>query len=137
MSQSRPKVLFTDVTVNAPAPIGHYSHVSELPNGTVLLSGQKAWRPLDGKLIDGPVNEQTKLIFENIYAILDGVGLPRTSLVRLSCYLSKLSDYEVFNETYRDCLGEHKPARTVLAGFDLRGGALVEIVAEAYRANSE
>lgn len=115
--------------------IGHYSHAAELPNGVIYLSGQKAWDPRTGVLIDGPVDAQVELIFGNLRAILAQLGLEIASLTRISCFLADVdADYETFNRAYAAGLGAHKPARTVIGGCSLRGGALVELVAEAYRA---
>jgi 2-iminobutanoate/2-iminopropanoate deaminase len=122
----------TNILDTAPPAIGHYCHVVTLPNGIIQLSGQKAWDPKSGDLINENVRDQTKLVMENISAILKGLGLNFSYLTRLSCYLSDPDDYPAFNDTYASCLGDNMPSRTVLAGLSLRGGALVEIVADAY-----
>lgn len=112
---------------------GHYCHACELPNGIVYLSGQKAWEPKTGQLLEGDMAAQVDLIFSNLADILAGLGLGIDSITRISCYLSDVDAYRAFNEAYARNLGEHKPARTVISGCSLRGGALVELVAEAYR----
>lgn len=115
--------------------IGHYSHACELPNGVIYLSGQKAWDPRTGVLIDGPIDTQVERIFSNLEEILAQLGLDLTAVTRISCFLADVdADYETFNRAYAAGLGAHKPARTVIGGCSLRGGALVELVAEAYRA---
>lgn len=121
---------------NAPAIKGHYCHAVELPNGMIYISGQKAWDPQTGDLVGSTIEEQTALIFDNIEKILDGLGLTLKNTVRLSCFLSEVGQYPIFNEVYETCLGGHKPCRTVLSGLSLRDGALLEIVAEAYRTPS-
>jgi 2-iminobutanoate/2-iminopropanoate deaminase len=114
--------------------IGHYSHATELPNGIIYLSGQKAWHPDTGELVVGNVAAQVHRIFDNLSAILASIGLDQSALTRISCYLADVdADYEAFNQAYAVRLGMHKPARTVIGGCALRGGALVELVAEAYR----
>jgi 2-iminobutanoate/2-iminopropanoate deaminase len=117
---------------DCPAVIGHYSHVAALPGGLVLISGQKAWKDASGALVEGGVAMQTKVAFYNIRAILRQMGRDLDSLVRVSCHLANVDDYPAFNEAYAAVLGDHKPVRTVLGGYRLRGGALVELVAEAY-----
>jgi 2-iminobutanoate/2-iminopropanoate deaminase len=116
----------------APAPIGHYHHAVVLPTGFVQLSGQKAWRPEDGVLIDGDVAAQTRLALSNIGAVLAGLGLDFSHLTRLVCHLHDPNDYPAFNATYAEELGAAMPTRAVLAGAALRGGALVEIIADAF-----
>lgn len=117
----------------APAPIGHYCHAVELKNGLIYLSGQKAWDIETGKLIDGDIEAQTNLIFDIITNILASLGLGLSSIVRINCHLSTGDLYEKFNAVYGKRLGSHRPARAVLAGYQLRGGALVELVVEATR----
>lgn len=116
----------------APAIIGHYCHASVMPNGMIQMSGQKAWAPDTGILIDGGIEDQTALVMENIRAILEGLDLGFDALTRLVCHLHSVEHYEPFNRVYSQALGAARPARTVLAGAELRGGALIEIVADAY-----
>lgn len=125
------KAQFVDVPA-APAPIGHYHHAVVLPGGFVQLSGQKAWRPEDGVLIDGDVAAQTRLALSNIGAVLAGLGLDYSNLTRLVCHLHDPADYPAFNAAYSEELGAAMPTRAVLAGAALRGGALVEIIADAF-----
>ena len=121
------------VEQGAPAPIGHYSHYVELDNGVVYLSGQKAWKPENGELLQGDMRVQTELVIDNIEAILIGIGLSLDNVTRVQCYLSGEAEYRSFNEVYARRLGDHLPARSVLVNCGLRGGALVELVADAYR----
>lgn len=116
----------------APAPIGHYCHAVALPNGLVQLSGQKAWRPEDGQLIDGGIGEQTQLVLSNIRVVLSGMNLDMGNVTRLICHLNDPAHYPEFNAAYTAEMGENKPARAVLAGAELRGGALIEIFADAF-----
>lgn len=127
------QIITTESVSGVAPPIGHYSHVVELGNGLVYLSGQKAWHPETGKLIAGDVVEQTLLVFDNIERILAAVDLNLSNIVRIGCHLANVEHYEPFNAVYERRLGSHKPARTTLAGYALRGGALVELVVEAYR----
>jgi 2-iminobutanoate/2-iminopropanoate deaminase len=121
------------LTGDVPPALGHYSHVVELPNGLVFISGQKAWKRPSGELLQGDVAEQTELIFDNLEAILAQVGLSLESVVRIGCHLSQIAEYAAFNEVYARRLGDCRPARTVLGGYQLRDGARVELVVEAYR----
>lgn len=116
-----------------PEPVGHYSHVVELPNGIVYLAGQKAWKHGQGTEIEGDITEQTHRVMDNIEAILDSVGLKWTHVTRIHCCLANIDDFEAFERVYSSRLGEHKPARVTLGGLTLRGGAMVELIVEAYR----
>lgn len=122
-----------NVKEGVPAPIGHYSHFVELNNGIIYFSGQKAWDINTRKLIDGDVSVQTNQIFDIIENLLADARLAKTDITRIQCHLAHANLYEQFNAVYAKRLGEHKPARAVLAGYELRGGALVELVVEAFR----
>lgn len=126
------EIKLIDLEEAVPRIVGHYSHVVELPNGMVFVSGQKAWNA-NGSLVEGDVVRQTEVIFDNIVAILSQIGLEMTDVARISCHLSNISNYDAFNRVYTKKLGQHRPARTVLGGYQLRDGALVELVVEAYR----
>lgn len=126
-------ITIVDVPEGAAQPIGHYAHAVELDNGIVYLSGQKAWDPVTGDLVPGDVEAQTGIVFDNIEGVLRHLGLTLSHVTRISCHLARVEDYEAFNRAYARRLGGHRPARTTLAGYQLRGGAAVELVAEAYR----
>ena len=113
---------------------GHYSHLVELPNGVVQLCGIKAWDPTTGALMGHTISDQVEIIFDGVTSILQQAGMDVESITRISCHLASASDYDEFNAAYSRRLGSHKPVRTVLAGYQLRGGALVELVVDAFRA---
>ncbi|HYN08692.1 MAG TPA: RidA family protein [Vicinamibacterales bacterium] len=118
---------------DVPSAIGHYSHAVELDNGIVFLSGQKAWKAGTGDRIEGEIAAQTRQVLLNIETILSELRLNWSHVTRMQCCLADPVDYAAFNEVYASVLGIHRPARTTLAGFRLRGGALIEIISEAYR----
>lgn len=122
-------------STQCPPVLGHYSHLVKIPGGLVLISGQKAWKDASGTLAEGDITAQTVLAIKNIKLLLQQIGLELNSLVRVSCHLANIDDYPQFNKAYAAALGVHKPVRTVLGGYKLRGGALVELVAEAYCGN--
>lgn len=129
-------VVFHKLSTDVPAPIGHYSHAAELPNGIVAMSGIKAWKVGKGTQIDGDVREQALLIFRHLDSMLSALALKREDVFRISVHLDSVDDYDDFNSCYSEWLGSHRPARTVLAGYRLRGGAKLELVVDAYRSDT-
>lgn len=113
---------------------GHYSHLVVMPNGLFYVSGQKAWHLETGDLLIGDIREQTHLVFNNLEAILGAGGYGLRDLVRIQCHLADIDHYDEFNDVYTERLAEVQPARTVLGGYDLREGALVELVADGFAA---
>ena len=52
--------------------------------------------------------------------------------MKTTVFLTDMADYAAFNAIYAEALGEHRPARSVVAVAGLPLGALVEIEAWAY-----
>lgn len=111
---------------------GHYSHLVWLPNGLFYVAGQKAWDPNTGELVPGTIEEQTHLIFDNLIAVLSAARLGLADVTRISCHLAEIEMYDAFNDVYSERLGATLPARTVLGGYQLRDGALIELVVEGF-----
>jgi 2-iminobutanoate/2-iminopropanoate deaminase len=126
-----------NIDANIAKPNGHYSHVVELPNGTIQMCGIKAWDASTGELSGSTISEQTNIVFDSILSALNALNLDEKNITRISCHLSDPDDYAGFNEVYSSRLGSSMPARTVLAGYKLRGGALVELVVDAFRPSGE
>ncbi|MDX2470360.1 MAG: Rid family detoxifying hydrolase [SAR324 cluster bacterium] len=114
---------------NAPAAIGPYSHAVKTGN-LIFLSGQI---PLgaDGDMVGIGIEAQVEQVFENIKNILEEAGSSLDKVVRIGVFLSDITDFSSFNQVYEDCLGGHKPARSVIEAASLPKGALVEIEAIA------
>ena len=111
---------------------GHYSQLACLPNGLIIISGQKSWDE-NGNVVGADIVEQTHKIFDNLEIILSDQGLNLDSIVRINCHLSNIRDYIDFNSVYSKRLSQHKPTRCVLGGYELRDNALIELVVEAYK----
>jgi 2-iminobutanoate/2-iminopropanoate deaminase len=118
---------------DVPEPVGCYSHLVELPNGVVYIAGQKAWKIGKGTVVEGDISEQTRQIFKNVEGILAAAGLTLANVVRVQCCLADLNSYEEFEKVYSEKLGAHRPARVILGNIGLRGGALIELIVEAFR----
>ena len=54
-------------------------------------------------------------------------------ITKIQCHLATSDLYEEFNAVYSKRLRSHKPVRAVLAGYQLRDGALVELVIEGFK----
>jgi len=113
-------------TENAPKPIGPYSQAVKYEN-LIFLSGQIAIDPKTNELIGKDVAEQTKVIMENIKAILEEAGLNFNHVIRTTIYLKDLNDFAKVNEVYGQYFTEHKPARSTVEVSRLPKDALVEI----------
>ncbi|MCB9013584.1 MAG: RidA family protein [Bacteroidales bacterium] len=113
-------------TENAPKAIGPYSQAIE-HNGMLFISGQIPLDPLTGKLVPGGIKEQTEQVFKNIKAILDEAGYSFSDVVKSTCLLEEITDFQAMNEVYSRFYAENPPARAAFAVKDLPMGALIEI----------
>jgi len=112
-------------------PVGPYTP-SVRAGRWVVCSGQIGLE--EGVLVAGGVVAQARRALENVGGLLAQKGLSWADVVKTTVYLAAIDDYAVFNEVYADVLGEHRPARSVVAVAGLPLGALVEVEAWAYTA---
>jgi 2-iminobutanoate/2-iminopropanoate deaminase len=117
------KVIHTD---NAPKAIGPYSQAIEA-NGMLFVSGQIPINPQTGELSNGTIQEQTKLVMDNIGAILKAAGYGYGNIVKTTCLLADISDFADMNKVYAEYFKENPPARSAFAVKDLPKGARLEI----------
>jgi 2-iminobutanoate/2-iminopropanoate deaminase len=116
----------------APPPVGPYSVATEA-NGFVFISGQVAFDPAGGATPDD-LQGQTKLVLENIGAILGSLGLHYTDVVKTTVFLADIRDFSAFNQVYAGYFENEPPARTTVQAGALPGAGLkVEIDVVAAR----
>ncbi len=113
----------------APAAIGPYSQ-AVIAGGSVYLSGQIPIDPRTGLIVGDSIEVQAEQVCKNIEAVLAAAGSEISKVVKTTCFLRHLSDFEPFNAVYeRHFVG--KPARSCVEVSALPKGALVEIEAVA------
>lgn len=123
-------IIPTDIT----APLGHYSHAILVPAGTDTLhvAGQVG-AAADGT-VPADVEEQARLCWENLLAVLRAAGMGVENLVKTTVYLTSAADLPAFAAVRNRYLGSHKPASTLIVAAALaRPEWKVEIDAVAAR----
>lgn len=96
----------------------------------LYISGQLAL--LDGVLVEGGIDAQTRQALANLDRQLTSYGADRTQVVKTLVLLADISDWAAMNGPYLEYFGENPlPARSAF-GVQLPGGALVEIEAVAF-----
>ncbi len=110
-------------------PVGPYTPIVRAGDWLVC-SGQLGL--LDGALVDGGVQAQAAQAIANLQTLLESKGASLTSVVKTTVFLAHISDYALVNETYMECFGDHRPARSAFSVAGLPLGGLVEIEAWAY-----
>lgn len=118
-------------TEKAPAAVGPCSQAVKA-NGFVFISGQGGIDPAVGKVVEGGVEAETLQAMKNIEAILAEAGTDFSKVVKTTCFLANMSDFQAFNKIYAEYFTS-KPARSCVAVKDLPLGFLVEVevIAEA------
>lgn len=118
------------LTPEAPTPAGHYSQAI-VHNGIVYVAGQLPIVPQTGEKKTGPIEEQTELVLANIQAILMAAGSDLNRVLKMTVYISDISQWGKVNEVYGRMLGDHRPARAIVPVKELHYGFQVEIDAVA------
>lgn len=116
------KIIFTE---KAPKAIGPYSQAVEV-NGTLYISGQVPINPETGEIPEG-IKEQTEQVMKNIGAILYAAGYTFEHVVKSTCLLSDMDNFQAMNEVYGSYYKENPPARAAYGVVKLPLGALIEI----------
>lgn len=111
---------------NAPKAIGPYSQAIEA-NGTLYISGQIPINPATSAVVEGGIVEQTEQVMKNIEAILKEAGYTFADVVKSTCLLSDMANFQAMNEIYGKYYNQNPPARAAYAVAKLPLGVLVEI----------
>ena len=120
------------VTEAAPQAFGHYAQATEAA-GVVYVSGQLAARADGASLAERPFEVQARQALANIIAIVEGAGLGRDRIAKVTAYLVGVEYWPAFNAIYAEVLGNHRPARAVVPVPALHHGYLIELEAIAVR----
>eukprot|EP00978_Attheya_sp_CCMP212_P047530 scaffold421695_cov71-Attheya_sp.AAC.2 len=87
------------------------------------------------ELTEGGIQGQTRQALENLTQVLTASGSSRDHVLKTTCLLHSIDDYDAFNEVYLQFFDKPiKPARVCFGPGGLPMGALVEIDATAIRA---
>ena len=116
----------------APAAIGPYSQAL-LVGETLYCSGQIAIDPESGEFLDDEFDVQAKQVFRNLHAILQAADMSFQDVVKVTIYLSDMSDFGELNEIYAEHFAEPYPARATLEATGLPKDAQVEMDLVAVR----
>ncbi len=116
----------------APGGIGPFSQAIEA-NGFVFASGQIALDPKTGELLTGGVEDQTRLVLNNLKAVFEAAGTPLQNVVKCNVYLQDMGDYGAMNAVYGEFFAAPFPARAAVQVARLPKDVKVEIEAIAVK----
>ncbi|WP_271424529.1 Rid family detoxifying hydrolase [Aequorivita sinensis] len=114
-------------TSNAPAPIGPYNQ-AVLSGSMLYTSGQIAINPNTGELETEDIKSETKLVMENLKAILTEAGMTFENVIKSSIFISDMHNFAAINEVYGTYFNEETaPARETVEVANLPKFVNVEI----------
>lgn len=119
-------------TPNAPAAIGPYSQAIMAGN-TLYLAGQIAIDPATNQVRSGTIEEETKLVLDNLKAVLEAAGMTMANIVSTTVFMADLNEFPRMNAVYATYFPQNPPARATVQVARLPRDVKVEIAAIAVR----
>lgn len=118
-------------TEHAPLPVGPYNQAVVVGN-LVYTSGQIAIDPVTNEVSKGGVVEQTRLVLNNLKAVLTASGSSLEHVVKVTVFLKNMNDFSSMNMVYEKFFTpKSAPARSTIEVARLPKDVLVEIEAVA------
>jgi 2-iminobutanoate/2-iminopropanoate deaminase len=103
---------------NAPTPIGPYNHIAKVEN-LITIGGVAGIDPETGEVAGADVGAQTRQILKNMSVLLTSANSDLQHVIHVNVFLLHMSDFEEMNRAYAECMGAHRPARTVIGVHEL------------------
>jgi 2-iminobutanoate/2-iminopropanoate deaminase len=113
----------TKQAVGGSQPAGAYSPGVIAEGRFVFVSGQGPVR--DGVVIGATTGEQTRIVLENLAAVLQSAGAGPADVVRCGVFLASIADFAEMDRVYSEFFPRPLPARTTVGAA--LAGILVEI----------
>jgi 2-iminobutanoate/2-iminopropanoate deaminase len=108
--------------------VGPYSQAIKYGN-FLFISGQIPLDPKTGDLVEGDIEVQTRMVLQNLKAILEASEMTVENVLKCTCFLNDMGDFEMFNSVYKTYFGESLPARECVEVSRLPKDVSVEISA--------
>ena len=112
-------------TDQAPAAIGTYSQAIR-SGQLVFLSGQIPLDPETMELVEGDFATRARRVFDNLRAVAQAAGGDLDHVVKVTVYLTDLSNFATVNSVMTEYFSEPYPARAAVGAAALPKGADVE-----------
>lgn len=117
-------------TSNAPAPVGPYSQA--ITSGNLLfISGQIPLDPETGELAGTSFAEQCHQVLLNLKSILQAGGSGLDQVLKVTIFMTNLSQFGELNKIYSEYFDESKPSRSCVEVNSLPKGVDIEMDAIA------
>jgi 2-iminobutanoate/2-iminopropanoate deaminase len=111
---------------DAPAAIGPYVH-AVAAGGLLFCSGQIPLDPRTGDLVGATAADQAGRCLENLAAVCHAAGATLGDAVKVTIYMTDMSEFGSVNEVYASFFESSPPARVAIGVSALPRGAQVEM----------
>jgi 2-iminobutanoate/2-iminopropanoate deaminase len=112
-------------TDRAPKAAGPYSQ-AVVNGGLVYVSGQIPVDPATGTIPEG-MAAQAEQALRNLSAVLEAAGSGMDRALKVTVFISDMSQFAAVNEVYARFFTEPYPARTCVESPHLPKGVMIEI----------
>jgi len=116
------------ISGNAPKALGSYSQ-GVSAGQFVFTSGQIGIDPKTGKLCQTDFLIESRQVLNNVKAILEAGGSSLDSIIKLTVFLTDLTNFSDLNIIFLDFFKKNPPARSTVEVSALPLGAKLEIEA--------
>ena len=107
-------------------PLGHYAQAVRF--GNLLFVTGCTGVTADGQVVADDVVEQTRQVFRNLQVILAAAGASFSDVLKVTTYLTDVSDAPLINPVRQEVFGRTRPASTLVQISALAvAGAKIEI----------
>lgn len=113
-------------TNQAPAPVGPYNQAI-IAGDFVFTAGQIAIDPATGQLAENDIQQQTRLVIQNLKAVLEAAGSDLSQVIKTTVFLKDMNDFSAMNDVYAEFFSENSPARSAVEVARLPKDVLVEM----------
>ena len=115
-----------------PTPRGPYSPAVRAGD-FIFVSGQGPIDPQTNQFEYGDIEQETRLVLNNLKSILEGCEAGLADVVKCSVFLRDGRDFAKMNDVYNEFFGDNKPARTTVETKFANPQMKVEIDCVAYK----
>ena len=117
-------------TDKAPQAIGPYSQ-AKITGNFIFTSGQIPLK-IDGTMVVDNFEEECIQVLDNLKAILEYSGSGMSNIIKLTVYLTNLSNFNILNKIFEQYFDNSLPARSTVEVSALPKDSRVEIEAIGY-----
>ena len=117
-------------TKEAPGAVGPYSQ-GIAADGFVFTAGQVPINPASGKVEATTIEDQTRQVLTNVDAVLRAAGSSLDRVVKMTVFMTDLTDFQAMNGVYAEFFPSNPPARSAVQVVALPLGVQIEMEAVA------